>query len=264
MRLNRNLSIILVILFIIVTSYTTVEVISLPSDILFSLEITENAKVERAMNEATPVFIFLGIDLLIVLLIIFTLSTSNATSKVENIVYVEREKSTKDTLQEDSQDEKTLYKKKIKNTEEEVLKLEEVNTAKSLEQIFSIICKELEGSIGALYKAIDNTPKKVSFVTGYAFYIRDSQEVAYEFGEGVVGQVAKSMKSTILKNIPEGYVKITSGLGNSVPRNLLIVPLTDRNEILKGVVEIASFKEFSSLDLDYLKSISNLLIEKLV
>jgi methyl-accepting chemotaxis protein len=41
-------------------------------------------------------------------------------------------------------------------------------------------------------------------------------------------------------DVPDGYVKIVSGLGIASPRYLLIVPVKNQEQVL-GVMEIATF-----------------------
>ena len=221
-------------------------------------------KIEKANNEATWVFIWLGADLLIVLFIIFSLSTGNINSKGENIVYVERESSKRVDHESDNQNIETQYKSKLEASTTKINQLVEPNNTKFLEKALSIICNELEGSIGTVYKIIDKETQMLLLVAGYAFFIPESKEISFELGEGLAGQVGKSKKATIFSNVPENYLKVTSGLGNSTPTNLIVAPLIDENTNIKGVIEIASFKAFSKYDLDYLNAISNLLLDKLV
>jgi hypothetical protein len=75
---------------------------------------------------------------------------------------------------------------------------------------------------------------------GFALTLAESQSIKFEFGEGLIGQAALSGQNLYLDEIPEGYIKIVSGLGTSSPRYLLIVPLKKENEV-KGVIEIATF-----------------------
>ena len=70
-------------------------------------------------------------------------------------------------------------------------------------------------------------------------------------GEGLVGQVALEKERILLTSVPKEYIKITSGLGESSPLNLIVLPVLFEKEI-KAVIELASFETFSETHLDFL------------
>lgn len=73
-------------------------------------------------------------------------------------------------------------------------------------------------------------------------------------GEGLVGQCYLEKEHTYLIDIPDDYILIGSGLGDSKPRSILIVPLK-AIDIVYGVLEIASFKEFTDYEITFLYEI---------
>ena len=75
-----------------------------------------------------------------------------------------------------------------------------------------------------------------------------------EIGQGLIGQAAVEREVIHLKEVPEDYINITSGLGLATPRSLLIMPLMS-NEELVGVVEMASFNDFSETDIEFLEKV---------
>lgn len=64
-------------------------------------------------------------------------------------------------------------------------------------------------------------------------------------GEGLTGLCARDRRIMVLDDIPEDYVRIGSGLGESRPRHLLLAPLVFQDRIL-AVVELAAFVPFDS------------------
>ncbi len=111
----------------------------------------------------------------------------------------------------------------------------------AMEAGLNAICKQLEAGQGAIY-AVNETEEKrtVNLQGGYALNIGESTTISYEFGEGLIGQAAVSGRSLYVDDVPEGYIKIVSGLGSASPKYLLIVPMKHNNQVL-GVIEIASF-----------------------
>jgi hypothetical protein len=103
------------------------------------------------------------------------------------------------------------------------------------------ICKQLDAGQGAIYVATENEGKRtVELQSGYALNIGESTTISYEFGEGLIGQAAASGQSLYVDDVPEGYIKIVSGLGSASPKYLLIVPIKHNGQML-GVMEVASF-----------------------
>ncbi len=262
MNFNRNLNIALVVLFLLVTGYVAVEVASLPAEVLRAVGITENTNIQRAERVALPVFIALGADFLIVLLLIFTFSNSQTSSIGEHIVYVERQSDEQKNEATHDEDAASLLTEKIQNTRQALEELAKDPSA-SLEKSFTLVCGQLSACVGALYKAEYGASRHIRFVAGYAFFVPESKPLSYEFGEGIAGQVALSGQTTQFDNVPEGYIQVHSGLGSATPKNLVALPLKTSKGTLVGVAEIGAFQAFSSYDLDFLEGISDLLVNQL-
>lgn len=79
-----------------------------------------------------------------------------------------------------------------------------------------------------------------------------SQKIAP--GEGLIGQAFLENETVYLKEVPDRFVRITSGLGEANPRFILIVPLK-MNETTVGIVELASFREFSKHEVAFVEKI---------
>ncbi len=68
-------------------------------------------------------------------------------------------------------------------------------------------------------------------------------------------QCALENQTIILKQIPKEYVKITSGLGEATPKNVVIIPIKLKNEAL-GVIELASFTILEKFQVKFIEDIS--------
>jgi signal transduction histidine kinase len=103
----------------------------------------------------------------------------------------------------------------------------------------------------------DETGKnqKLKLFAAYAF--GDEVKTAREFsmGEGLVGQCALEKERILITNVPRSYSKIGSGLGKSVPVNLIVLPVLFEKEI-KAVIELASFETFNETHLDFLSQLT--------
>ncbi|MDJ1485740.1 HAMP domain-containing protein [Cytophagaceae bacterium YF14B1] len=97
--------------------------------------------------------------------------------------------------------------------------------------------------------------KKLKLFSSYAF--KNDLHISREFalGEGLVGQCALDKERILLTNVPKDYIKIASGLGDSSPVNLIVLPVLFEKEI-KAVIELASFETFSEIHLDFLSQLT--------
>ena len=64
-------------------------------------------------------------------------------------------------------------------------------------------------------------------------------------GEGLVGQCAQERRTLTLANLPPGYLRIASGLGEAPPVQVTVMPSTSGDALL-GVLEVASFRPLTA------------------
>jgi hypothetical protein len=162
-----------------------------------------------------------------------------------NVVYVEKVKSSQQNTAKLSDDDTESHDVSAMN--EELLNAIRAAAAKNehpdkkLEQAIRVVCNQLQASQGAVYVSVMRQEQRsLELRAGYALMKPDSQVISYEYGEGLPGQVAKEGQSVNLNKVPDGYIKVLSGLGSASPKHLLLVPIR-AGETITGVVEVASF-----------------------
>lgn len=112
-------------------------------------------------------------------------------------------------------------------------------------------------NIGGLYVVNDESEIE-KFLELKAFYAYDRFKYLnrqLKFGETLVGQCFVEKDIIYINDVPEDYLYITSGLGKDKPKSILIVPLIF-NEVVHGVLELASLEEFADFKIDFVKRIS--------
>jgi len=128
----------------------------------------------------------------------------------------------------------------------DVNKVNATDLAGVLSESLNILSQKLDAVAGACYESKnENGSKWVELISGFALPTTDSDVVKFNYGEGLVGQVAKSGKAIYVDEIPDGYIQAVSGLGSASPRFILIMPLK-KNDNVVGVFEVATFKNISA------------------
>lgn len=121
------------------------------------------------------------------------------------------------------------------------------------QNIITFLAKYLNAQVGAMYLAGDNS--RLQLVGSYALNKGTRFSKAFKFGEGLVGEAVLGKKRILLTNVPEDYIAVSSGLGDAVPRNILLFPCLREGEV-KGVIELGSLEEFSDMSLDLLDQVA--------
>ena len=90
---------------------------------------------------------------------------------------------------------------------------------------------------------------------GYGYESRKRLSTSFRLGEGLVGQCAKEKKRILLTDVPGDYVQINSGLGESRPLNIIVLPVLFEGSV-RAVVELASFSPFSPTHQSFLDQLT--------
>jgi hypothetical protein len=103
------------------------------------------------------------------------------------------------------------------------------------------LCLELGAQVGALFVLED---ERLYWTGGYACTASSHWPDGFQPGEGFAGQAALEKKITVLEDIPIDSLRITSGLGYSAPRNLMLIPLIGGSK-LAALAEVGSLQTFT-------------------
>lgn len=121
------------------------------------------------------------------------------------------------------------------------------------EGIITYLTPYLNAQMGALYLHEHNDLRLIS---SYAYTERRQNKNTFKIGEGLVGQAAAERKHIKFSDIPDNYLKISSGLGVTIPKNIIVFPFIYEGSV-KGVLEFASAHEFKELDLEFLTVVAD-------
>ena len=88
-------------------------------------------------------------------------------------------------------------------------------------------------------------------LSSYAYKERKNLSNVFHLGEGLVGQCALEKQRVLITHAPDDYVYVVSGLGESVPRNIVVLPVLFEDQVV-AVIELASLDSFSNIHLSFL------------
>lgn len=124
------------------------------------------------------------------------------------------------------------------------------------DKIISALVSYTESNQGGLYILNDDDENNnyLELISLFAFNIKKFEKQRIKLGEGILGQTFLEKETTYLTNMPEDYARIASGLGDTAPKSILIVPLKVDKDVY-GIVELASFHEFESHEISFVEKL---------
>jgi PAS domain S-box-containing protein len=139
----------------------------------------------------------------------------------------------------------------------EILRSERENV---LELSFNIIQKlvsYLKIEMGTLFLTsdVEGEEQILESLASYAYDRRKFIKKTFKFGEGLPGTCALEKEKIYIDEVPANYSDVISGVGQTKPRFVLLVPLKIEDEIF-GILELASFRELLVFELDFVDELA--------
>ncbi|HEV3080402.1 MAG TPA: response regulator, partial [Gemmataceae bacterium] len=119
--------------------------------------------------------------------------------------------------------------------------------------ILSELAKVVAAQHGAFYvmESANGDAPSLKLLSSYAYKERKHLANQFQLGEGLVGQSALEKERLVITEVPDDYIKVSSGLGESTPRSIAVLPVLFEGEV-KAVVELASLSRFNDIHLTFL------------
>jgi len=124
------------------------------------------------------------------------------------------------------------------------------------QSILDFLARYLGAVVGALYVVQEGRLQRVAEFA----WDKDRLDAGrtLDFGEGLVGQAARERRPMALEQLPPGYLKVSSTLGNTDAGAVLIMPIEDSGT-LNGVLEIGFLRPLRDQDSELLRRIGETL-----
>ncbi|MGW7524660.1 HAMP domain-containing protein [Streptomyces sp. NPDC054783] len=142
---------------------------------------------------------------------------------------------------------------------------------RDLEDVASLIMSELTPVVSAQHGAFfvamplmegkdaadgeDNYELRMLGSYGYSM---GSMPTSFRPGEALVGTAAEEKRTILVENAPSGYLRISSGLGEAPPAQVIVLPVLFEGNVL-GVIELASFTPFTQIQKDFLNQLAEMI-----
>jgi HAMP domain-containing protein/signal transduction histidine kinase/CheY-like chemotaxis protein len=142
---------------------------------------------------------------------------------------------------------------------------------RDLDDVASLIMSELTPVVSAQHGAFflsmplvdgkeagsDEEAYELRMLGSYG-YSMGSMPTSFLPGEALIGTAAQEKRTILVENAPSGYLKISSGLGEAPPAQVIVLPVLFEGTVL-GVIELASFTPFTQIQKDFLNQIAEMI-----
>jgi len=139
----------------------------------------------------------------------------------------------------------------------EILRKDTDNLEELSYNLISNLVKYIKANQGAMFIIEDEDQGDVhlKMTACYAYERRKYADKRIELGEGLVGSVVMEQETVFMTDVPETYVHITSGLGESTPKCIIVVPLKINDEV-HGVIEIGAFHNIDKFIVEFVEKVA--------
>lgn len=121
------------------------------------------------------------------------------------------------------------------------------------QRALNFLARYLEAPVGALYIVDDEGTARLC--ASFAFTFRKENANVFARGESLVGQAVLERQAIVLRETPPEYVRVSSGLGVSAPRDVVVLPLIYTERVL-AVLELGSLQPLTEAQMQMLTAVS--------
>ncbi len=107
-----------------------------------------------------------------------------------------------------------------------------------------------------LHKRNNDTQEEYFEIDSWFAYDRERlMKKTFTLTEGLVGACYLERQYIYITEIPDGYLRLSSGMGEDKPKALLLVPIMMDTDVL-GIIEIGSFQLIEQYKIDFVRRVS--------
>ena len=121
------------------------------------------------------------------------------------------------------------------------------------EKILGVLVENLDAQVGALY--VTEPGERLRRVAGHALEPLTEHGATLRFGDGLTGQAAKENQALHLRHLPEDYLRVTSAVGGTKPRELVIAPASVDGTV-HAIAELGFLHNVDPTEFEVMKRVS--------
>lgn len=119
------------------------------------------------------------------------------------------------------------------------------------EKVIAFMCNYTGSEAGILY--LHNDGHTLRPAASYGVQHNTSQLEVFEVGVGIVGQAVSERKTKLLQDVADTHLKLKTGLSESDPANIIILPLQFTENVV-GAIELGSRKQYTDLQRQFFQA----------
>ncbi len=113
----------------------------------------------------------------------------------------------------------------------------------------------VEAQLGVIYQMEGDNAQGLKLLSARADDAAQGHPATIRIGEGLVGQCALDKRRVLIEELPAHAVPIGSALFKVVPQNVVVLPVVFESQV-KAVIELASVKSFTPLQITFLEQLT--------
>ena len=121
--------------------------------------------------------------------------------------------------------------------------------------LLSELAPLVDAQQGTIYQVESSENERPALRMLAAYAKRPDQPDKIPLGEGLVGQCAVEKQRIHLNEVPRGYTRVLSSLGESLPASIVVLPVLFEGQT-KAVIELASLHPFSVTHISFLEQLT--------
>ena len=122
-------------------------------------------------------------------------------------------------------------------------------------QLLNEMTELVEAQLGVIYQMEGDDAHMLKLLSARADDAAQGHPETIRIGEGLVGQCALDKRRVLIEGLPAHAVPIGSALFKVVPQNVVVLPVVFESQV-KAVIELASVKSFTPLQITFLEQLT--------